>query len=100
LCEFVNPAYLENPSVGNQIILELNFIASQVSISDKLLSWLVDLEVGRKLLPSQVDRERVSAIVRVMNFPDFHGIISQEVMPNELEIVGLNKESQDFSIIV
>jgi hypothetical protein len=35
-----------------------------------------------------------------MNFSDFNGVISQEVMENEWKLSGLNKESQNFSIVI
>jgi hypothetical protein len=35
-----------------------------------------------------------------MNFSDFDSVISQEVMPNELKIIGFSEESEHLSIVV
>jgi len=35
-----------------------------------------------------------------MYFTDLNGIISQEVLPNELEVITLSEESQDFSVMI
>jgi exosome complex RNA-binding protein Rrp42 (RNase PH superfamily) len=35
-----------------------------------------------------------------MNFSDFDGVVSQEVVPHELEVFAAGEESEDLSIVV
>jgi hypothetical protein len=100
LSEFINSSDSENSAISNQVSLEVNLVASQISVSDKVLAWLVHLEGFWQLLSSQVHRERVSAVVGKVHFSDLNGIVSQEVVPNELHIFRSDEESKNFSIEV
>lgn len=55
LGELVNTEDGENTSIGNEVLFRVNLIAGKVSVSNELLSWLVDTECLWKLLSSQVD---------------------------------------------
>jgi len=55
LGELVNTEDGENTSIGNEVLFRVNLIACEVSVSNELLSWLVDTECLWKLLSSQVD---------------------------------------------
>lgn len=55
LGELVNTEDGENTSIGNEVLFWVNLIAGKVSVSNELLSWLVDTECLWKLLSSQVD---------------------------------------------
>ena len=100
LGELINTLDLEASSVGNQVSLEINLIAGQVSVSDELLSWLIHVESLWQLLSSEINGERVSAVIWEMAFSDLDGIVSQEVVPHELEVFTDGEESQDLSVVV
>ena len=57
LGEFINTLDLEASSVGNQVSLEFDLIAGQVSVSNELLSWLIHVESLWQLLSSEIDGE-------------------------------------------
>ena len=100
LSEFIDTSNLKYSSVSGQGFTILDLIASQVAISNKLLPWLVHVERLRQSLPSEVYRERISTIVREMHLPNLDGVISEEVMPLELQITTFSVESENLSIMV
>jgi len=55
LGEFVNTKDGENTTVGNELLVWVDLITGEVSVSNELLSWLVDAESLWKFLSSQVD---------------------------------------------
>lgn len=55
LSEFINTMDIENSSIGNKRSIEFNFIAGEISVSNKLLSWLINLECLWQLLSSEID---------------------------------------------
>lgn len=57
LRKFIYAFNSENSTVSNKLSIVLNLIASQVSVSDELLAWLIDGESLWQFLSSQVDRE-------------------------------------------
>ena len=66
------------------MILESNLITGQVVVTDEGLSGLIHIESPRQFLSAEVDREGVSTVIGEMHLSDFNGVISQEVMPDEL----------------
>lgn len=93
LGEFINTSNAKGSSIGNEFPIVFNLITSQISISDKLLSWLIYGESLWELLSSKVHWERVSSVIWEMDLSDFNSIISQEIVPLELKICGLSEES-------
>ena len=51
-------------------------------------------------MASQVDRERIAAVIWEVDLTDLNSIIGQEVVPDVLEVIGLGEESQHLSIKV
>lgn len=98
--EFVNTLNTKAPSISNKILIWANLITGKISISNELLSWLVYSEGFWELLSSQVDGEGVSAVVGEVTFSNLDGIVSKEVMPDELETFRLNEESENLSVEV
>lgn len=84
--ELINTSDLENSSVGDQIFVSMDFITGKVSVSDKVLSWLVNIKGFWKLLSSEVHREGVSSIIGKVDFSNLNGIVSKEIVPDELKI--------------
>jgi hypothetical protein len=76
LGELVDSIDIKGSSVGNQWSFHADLIACQVSITNELLSWLVDLESFWQLLSSEIHSEGVSTIVSIMDFSYFDGVIS------------------------
>ena len=54
LGEFVNTKDGENTSIGYEVLVWVNLIAGQISVSNELLSWLIDTKCLWKFLSSQV----------------------------------------------
>ena len=54
LSEFVNTKDGENTAIGNEVLLWVDLLACQVSVSNELLTWLIDSEGLWQLLSSQV----------------------------------------------
>ena len=85
LRESVHTSDFEHSAVGNQWSVVSDFITGQVSVSDEVLTWLFHIEGLWKLLSSKVHREGVSSVVGKVHFSDLDGVVSQEVVPEELE---------------
>lgn len=100
LSEFINTFDFENSSVSGQSSSMLDLIAGQVTITNELLSWLVHIERLWQSLPSKVNREGVPTIIREMHLTNFDSVISQEIVPLELEVTTVSVESENFSIVV
>jgi hypothetical protein len=100
LSGLVDTADSEQSSVGGERVAELNLVTSQVSVANEGLARLVDIESLRKLLSSQVDGERVSAVVGEVHASDLNSVISKEVIPDELFILTSSEEPQDFAVEV
>ena len=56
-CEFVDTNDGEYTTIGNEFLVWMNFIAGKISVTNELLTWLIDAEGFRELLSSQVHRE-------------------------------------------
>jgi hypothetical protein len=100
LRELVHSLNSENSAVGYEVSFEFDFIASQIPVTNELLTWLIHIESLWQFLSSEIDREGVSAVIWEMNLSDLDGIISQEVVPDELEVFADGEESEHLSVIV
>ena len=100
LGELVNTGDVENLTVGVDWLSPVNFITSQISISNKGVTWLVYIEGLWELLPSEVDGEGVSSVVREVDLSDLDGIVSQEVVEDILESLGVDEESKNLSVVI
>ena len=100
LREFVDTSDLHNSSVCDQWLAEFNLVASQVAITDELLARLIHVERLWQSLSSQIYGERVSTIIGEVHLSDLDSVVSQEVVPFELEVSALRVESKNFSIII
>ena len=100
LCKFIYAFNSEDSTVSNKFPLEFYLIASKVSISNELLTGLIDGESLWQFLSSQVYREGVSSVIWEMNFSDLDGIISQEIVPHKLEILRFSEESENLSVVI
>ena len=86
LRELVDALDLEHAAVRDQWLVKADLVASQVPVADKGLAWLVDVERFRKLLASEIDRERVAAVVGEVDLSDLDGVVGEEVVPDEWEL--------------
>ena len=100
LSEFVYSLDLKASAVSDQVSLVVDLVAGQVSVTNELLSWLIYCEGLGKFLSSQVDGERISAVIWEMNFSDLNSIVGKEVVPHELKVFAHGEESKDLSVIV
>jgi len=100
LSELVYTKNGECTSISYEILVGMNFITGKISVSNELLTWLVDAEGFWQLLSSQIDGEGITAIIWEVAFTDLDGIISKEVLPDELKVITSGEESQNFSIVI
>lgn len=100
LGELVDSLDSEDSAVGDEVPVELDLIAGEISVTDELLTWLIHSEGLWQLLSPEVDGEGIPTVVGVMNFSDLNGIVSKEVVPDELEVLAGHKESQNLSVII
>lgn len=100
LSELVNASDLKHSSVCDQWFSKFNFVAGEVPISNKLLTWLIHIKSLRKSLSSQVHGEGISAIIREVNLSDLDRVVSKEVVPLELEVTTAGVESEHHPVIV
>ena len=78
----------------------LDFVPSQVVISNVGLSRLVQPKVVWQLLSSQEQSEIISTVVSEMNFSDFNSVISQVVVDHEGQFLELAVEAKNLQIVV
>jgi hypothetical protein len=83
LSEFVHAIDVKYSTICDQWLVKFNLITCKVSVSNKLLTWLVYSKGFWKFLSSKVDCERVPTIISIVNFSDFDGVVSQEVVEDE-----------------
>lgn len=57
LGEFVDTLNLEASAISNQVSLEINLVACQISVTNELLSWLIHIESLWQLLSSKINGE-------------------------------------------
>ena len=101
LSENINTHDLENSAIGDEISIVIDFTASEISVTNELLSWLINVERFRQLLSSEVHWEWVSSVIWEVYFSDLYGIVSQEIVPDELKVWSWScEESQHLSIVV
>lgn len=100
LGEFVDTLDLETSSISNQVSFAIDLIASQIMITNELLSWLIHIESLWQLLSSKINGEGISSVIWEMAFSDLNGIVSQEIVPHELKVLTDGEKSQNFSIVV
>jgi len=80
--------------------VRLDFVASKVAVANEVLAGLVHVNAVGQLLSAQEQSERVAAIVCVMNFTDFNGVVGQVVVNDEGQIFKAGEESQYLSVMV
>ena len=57
LCEFVHTADSEASTVSNEVSIEIDLVTGQISVTNELLSWLIDVEGLWQFLSSKINRE-------------------------------------------
>ena len=100
LSGLVDTANSENSAISCKGLTEANLVAREVSITDESLTRLVDVKRFGKFLSSEVDGEGISSIVREMHLSDFNSVISQEVVPDELQVITSREESENLAVEV
>lgn len=100
LSKFIDTENTEDATESIQIAIGLDLITGHIVVANESLTWLVHIKFLWQFLSSQVEREGITTIVRVMVLTDLDGVISQVVVDNKLEAFGLAVESKHLSIIV
>ena len=75
-------------------------LPSEVVVSHVHEAGLGHLEVDRQSLSLHEKSKVVTAIVRVVNLSDLNGVVSQEVVDDEGEIIEATVEAEDMSIVI
>ena len=78
----------------------MNFITGKISVTNELLTWLVNSKSLWKLLSSQVYWEWITSVIWEMDLTDLYCIISKEILPDKLKVITFCEESQNFSVVV
>jgi hypothetical protein len=78
----------------------VNFIASQVIVSNKAEAWLVDIGSKWQLLSPEKFGEGITAIVREVNFTNLNCVIGEVVVDHEGQVFRCDEEAKDFAIVV
>ena len=100
LRKFIYAFIFEDSTVSDKFSFEFNLIASEISVTNELLTWLIDGESLWQFLSSQVHTEGVSSVIWEMNFSDLNGVVSQEVVPDKLKVFARGEESEHLSVII
>ncbi len=100
LCEPVNSSDLEFATVCLDRLTRENLVTSQVVISYLSLARLAHCKAEWQSSPFKEEREIVSAIVGVVYFPDFEGVVSQVVVDDVWKIILGGVKPKDFAIII
>jgi len=96
----INTSDMEDSTISIQLFAWVDLITCKIAITNELLTGLVHVKGFWKSLSSQIDWEWVSSIVREVNFSNLDGIISQEIVPLELEVTTWCEESKHFSVVI
>jgi len=100
LSEFVNTLNVHDVSENIDGFFLVDFIASQVVVTDEGLTRLLDFTVFGELSSSQEASEVVVSIVLVVNFSDFQSVVSQEILDREGTTFTVAPETEYFAVIV
>ena len=77
-----------------------DLVASQVVVTNEVLTWLVNIKSVWQLLSTEKDGESISAVVRVMALTDLEGVIGQVVVHDVGQILAACEETQHAAVIV
>jgi hypothetical protein len=98
--ELVDALDVELASEGVNEAIGLNLIPGVVVVTHVHEARLGHLEVLGQSLSLHKESEVVATVVRVMNLSDFNGVISQEVVDDEGQVVETSVEAEDTAIVV
>jgi len=87
-------------AVGSDALLGENLVAGQVVVADEVEAGLVDHSLGWKSVSLEHHGESVAAIVRVVHLADLNGVVSQEVVDDERQVVVLAEEAKNLAVLV
>ena len=78
----------------------INFIASNIVITDEGKTRLFDFVTERKFTSSKELRERITTIIWVVNFTNFNGVIRKEIVNKEGKILRKCVEMKHFAVMI
>jgi len=100
LSVLIDSGDVERAAKGNDGALRINFIAGEVVVADKSKSRLFHFIGEGNALSTEEQRETVAAIVGVVHLTDLNGIIGQEVVNDEGEVLTDAEETEHFAVVV
>jgi hypothetical protein len=98
--ELIDGSDVELASERLDVAIRFKLLPCEVVVSHVHEAGLGHLEVDRESLSLHEKSKVVTAIVRVVNLSDLNGVISQEVVDNEGEIIEATVEAEDTSIVI
>lgn len=78
----------------------VDFVTSQVVVTDEVLTGLVNVKTVRQLLSSQEKREGVATVIRAVRLSDFDCVIGQVVVNDVRELLAVGEETQHLAVMV
>jgi len=96
----VHAADLVVATIGGDAVFGVDLVAGQVVVADEVEAGLVDHRLSRKSVSLEHHGESVAAIVGVMHLADLDGVVSQEVVDNERQVVALAEEAKNLAVLV
>jgi hypothetical protein len=98
--ERIHALDVEVATVGIDETVRLDHVPCEVVVTHVHKARLSHLEVSGKSLSLHEKSEVVAAVIRVMHLSDFDGVVSQEVVNNEGEVVEAGVEPEDAAVVV
>jgi len=77
-----------------------DLVASQVVVTDEVLTWLVDIKSVWQFLSAQKHSEGISAVVRVVALTNLESVVSQVVVHDVGQVLTACEEAKDAAIVV
>jgi hypothetical protein len=78
----------------------VNFIASQVVVTNEVLAWLVYIKPVWELLSSQQKRKRITAIVGSVTFSDLNRVVSEVVVDDVRQLIMDRVKTEHLAVVV
>lgn len=100
LSVLIDTSDTENSAESVDLTARGDFITSQVVVTNHVLSRLVNAKVIRQSLSSKEKSEGLAAVVRVVYFTNFDGVVSQVVVDNERQVFAAGIETENLAIMI
>jgi hypothetical protein len=87
LSEAIDAMDVKSAAKRDDWLAGVNFIASQVVVSNEAEAWLVDIGSKWQLLSPEKFGESITAVVREVNFTNLNCVIGEVVVDHEGQVL-------------